>query len=100
MAATPLTNSVSPTGRISTEPAARVIARACTNTVATMLWPLRCPPVTHRANSASRAGPRDDGVDRRLAERARGSAPFADRATLGGREDSRGLWRTLTQSTR
>jgi hypothetical protein len=50
MAATPLTNSVSPTGRISTGPVARDIARACTNTVATMLWPLR----VSASNSSSR----------------------------------------------
>ena len=40
MAATPLTNSVSPTGRISAGPSARYIARDWTKTVATMLWPL------------------------------------------------------------
>ena len=40
MAATPLTNSVSPTGFISSGPLARCIERHCTNTVATMLWPL------------------------------------------------------------
>jgi hypothetical protein len=40
MAATPLANSVSPTGRISTGPEARRMERASTNTVATMLCPL------------------------------------------------------------
>ena len=39
-AATPLTNSVSPTGRNSSGPSARYIAPHCRNTVATTLWPL------------------------------------------------------------
>src|SRR5262249_15389847 len=41
IAAIPFTNSVTPTGRISTGPASRYIELACTNTVATMLWPVR-----------------------------------------------------------
>ena len=41
MAAMPATNSVSPTGRISTGPSARYIAWHSRNTVATTLWPVR-----------------------------------------------------------
>jgi hypothetical protein len=41
MAAMPLANSVSPTGLIGSGPAARCIARACTNTVARTSWPVR-----------------------------------------------------------
>src|ERR1051326_3476505 len=39
-AAMPLTNSVSPRGRSSSGPSRRYMARHCTNTVATTLWPL------------------------------------------------------------
>jgi hypothetical protein len=39
-AAIPFTNSVSPTGRISIGPEFRYIEFACTNTVATILWPV------------------------------------------------------------
>ena len=49
MAATPFTNSVSPTGRISGGPLARYMDMHSTNTVATTLWPL---PVS--ASSSSR----------------------------------------------
>ena len=48
IAATPLTNSVSPTGRIGSEPAARYIDMHSTNTVATTLWPL---PVSASSSS-------------------------------------------------
>ena len=40
IAAWPATNSVSPTGRISTGPAARYIEWHSRNTVATRLWPV------------------------------------------------------------
>ena len=43
MAATPFTNSTSPTGFISSGPVARNIAWHSRNTVETMLWP---PPVS------------------------------------------------------
>ena len=49
IAATPLTNSVSPTGRRASGPSARYIAMHSMNTVETTLWPL---PVS--ASSASR----------------------------------------------
>jgi hypothetical protein len=39
MAATPFTNSVSPTGLKASGPEARCMARHCTKTVATMAWP-------------------------------------------------------------
>ena len=39
IAAMPLTNSVSPTGRIASGPSARCMARHCTKTVAVLLWP-------------------------------------------------------------
>ena len=40
MAAMPLTNSVSPTGRMASGPVALCMAVHCTNTVDTTLWPL------------------------------------------------------------
>ena len=50
MAARPATNSVSPTGRISTGPLARYMEWHSMNTVATTLWPVR----TSSRNSWSR----------------------------------------------
>ena len=49
MAATPFTNSTSPTGFISSGPVARNIAWHSRNTVETMLWP---PPMS--ASSSGR----------------------------------------------
>ncbi len=52
IAAMPFTNSVSPTERISIGPVTPYIAAACTNTVATMLWPL----LVSRSRSSRRYG--------------------------------------------
>src|SRR5271156_2929874 len=53
IAAMPATNSISPTGRISTGPLARYIERHSSKTVATMLWPV----LRSASSSGSKIGP-------------------------------------------